>query len=304
MSREPRRPAELVGQVFYSREAIQRGLLTKNDLRTSAWRRLFHNVYADARLEISHRTRCRAAASWLFPPGCAIAGRSAVALHGGATCGPDDDVEVVVEPSTRFGPLAGLLIHVAPWREGEVSRIDGVPVTTVERTCWDVACWLDVIDAVALIDSLGHVGAVGRAELERYLMMRRGERGSRRFAEAISLTDPGAESLPESRLRVRLIKAGLPRPVTKHVITRAGRFVARVDLAWPELKVAIEYDGLWHHDPAQFHHDRQRLNRILGDDWIVLHVTSERMREDFAGFLMEVRAALTHRTRTRTRTRP
>jgi very-short-patch-repair endonuclease len=86
--------------------------------------------------------------------------------------------------------------------------------------------------------------------------------------------------------------AGIPRPETQHVISRAGRFVARVDLAWPDLKIAIEYDGLWHDDPEQFHRDRRRLNRILGDDWIVLHVTAKRLREDFDGFLVELREAV------------
>ncbi|MER6592503.1 hypothetical protein ABT214_11725 [Micromonospora purpureochromogenes] len=271
--------------------------MTRGDLRSSAWRRVFHNVYADARLDLSHRSRCRAAASWLFPPGCAIAGRSAVALYGGASPRADDPVEVLVQPASRFGPLAGLLIHVAPWREGEVRLVDGCAVTTPVRTCWDLASWLDLVNAVALIDSLRHVGAVDLPELEHYLATRRGERGWRRFAQAVSLSDAGAESPPESHLRVRLVEAGLPRPVTQHVIERAGRFVARVDLAWPELKIAIEYDGLWHHDPDQFHRDRQRLNRMLGDDWIVLHVTSKRMREDFESFLTEVRTALTTRTR-------
>lgn len=295
MSRVPRRPAELVGRVFFAKEVVRRGLLTKNDLRSSAWQRLFQNVYADANLAISHQTRCRAAASWLFPPGCAIAGRSAAALHGGAQPQPSAPVEVVVEPSARFGPLDGLLIHVAPWREGDVQRIQGVPVTTPARTCWDLANWLQLEDSVALIDSLRHVGIVDVSELGRYLDERRGERGWRRFAEALRLSDGGAESLPESRLRVRLVKAGFPPPVTQHVITRNGRFIARVDLAWPHLKIAVEYDGLWHHDPAQFHRDRQRLNKILGDDWIILHVTSQRMREDFDSFLSELRTALNRR---------
>lgn len=165
-------------------------------------------------------------------------------------------------------------------------------VTTAVRTCWDLACWLDVVDAVTLIDSLLHVGAAGLTDLEAYLAEHRGERGWRKFAEAVSLADAGAESPPESRLRVRLVRAGLPRPVTQHVISRTGRFIARVDLAWPELKVAIEYDGLWHHDPDQFHRDRQRLNQILGDEWIVLHVTSRRMRRDFEGLLAEIRSVL------------
>ncbi|MFD0784884.1 endonuclease domain-containing protein [Micromonospora azadirachtae] len=295
MARTPRRPAELAGRVFFARDAVRYGLLTKNDLRSSAWRRLFHNVYADSRLEIDHRTRCWAAAQWVFPPGCVIAGRSAVLLLGGASPGTQDPVEVLVQPTSRFGPLAGLSIHVAPWREDEVRLVDGLPVTTATRTCWDLACWLELVEAVALVDTLRHAGAVRLPELQTYLMQRRGERGWRKVTEVIGLSDAGAESRPESRLRVRLVRAGLPRPVTQHVITRAGRFVARVDLAWPEFKIAIEYDGLWHLDPEQFHRDRQRLNRILGDDWIVLHVTSKRMREDFDGFLTEVRAALTSR---------
>ncbi|MCI4065288.1 endonuclease domain-containing protein [Micromonospora sp. R77] len=295
MARHPRRPAELAGKVFFARDAIQRGLLTRNELRSSAWRQLFHNVYADARLAVSHRTRCLAAASWLFPPGCLVAGRSAVALLGGPVPGPDEPVEVLVDPASRFGPLAGLLIHVCRWSEDDVQRIEQVPVTNAVRTCWDLACWLDVVEAVALVDALLHVGVVRLAQLKAYLVRRRGARGVRRFAEVLSLVDGGAGSLPESRLRVRLVRAGLPRPVTQYVIERGNRFIARVDLAWPELKVAVEYDGLWHRDPDQFHRDRQRLNKMLGDDWIVLHVTSKRMKEDFPAVLAEIRTALAAR---------
>ncbi|MGN9813161.1 hypothetical protein ACTMSW_27870 [Micromonospora sp. BQ11] len=297
MARAPRRPAGLAGQVFFARDVIHRGLLTRNELRTSAWQRLFHNVYADARLAISHRTRCRAAASWLFPPGCVIAGRSAVALHGGPEPQPDEPVEVLVDPTSRFGPFGGLLIHVAPLRDTDIQRLDDVPVTTAVRTCWDLTCWLETGEAVAHIDALRRMGLVHLEDLEHYLFEHRGARGWRRFAEAVSLSDAGAESLPESRLRVRIVKAGLPRPVTQHVINRNGCFVARVDLAWPDLKVAVEYDGLWHRDPTQFHRDRQRLNKMLGDDWLVLHVTSKRMREDFDSFLTELRSALTSRRR-------
>lgn len=79
------------------------------------------------------------------------------------------------------------------------------------------------------------------------------------------------------------------------MVTAGSRFLARVDLAWPELRVAIEYDGRWHSDPGQLHQDRQRLNRLLGSEWIVLHVTARRLREDFDGFVAEVRAVLRSR---------
>lgn len=111
--------------------------------------------------------------------------------------------------------------------------------------------------------------------------------------------DPGAESPQESRLRVRIVVAGLPPPVTQYVVERDGRFVARVDLAWPEYRVAVEYDGVWHAESDQIHRDRRRLNRLLGSDWIVLHVTARRLRDDLEGFLAELRAALRLRARQR-----
>ncbi|MEV1109086.1 MULTISPECIES: hypothetical protein [unclassified Micromonospora] len=111
------------------------------------------------------------------------------------------------------------------------------------------------------------------------------------------LADAGSESTPESRLRVRIVLARIPPPVTQFVVEHDGRFVARLDLAWPHLKVAVEYDGLWHDDPEQLHLDRRRLNRLLGEDWIVLHVTAKRLREDFDGFLDELRQALRSRSR-------
>ncbi len=92
---------------------------------------------------------------------------------------------------------------------------------------------------------------------------------------------PGRRVAQESRLRVRLVLAGLPRPVVQYVIERNGAFLARVDLAWPQQRVAVEYDGLWHAAEEQIHYDRRRLNKLLGADWLVLHVTAKRLRDDF-----------------------
>jgi very-short-patch-repair endonuclease len=74
-----------------------------------------------------------------------------------------------------------------------------------------------------------------------------------------------------------------------------GRFVARVDLAWPECRVAIEYDGQWHGQPGQLHADRHRLNRLVTAGWLVLHVTSLRLRTDLDGIVTEVTTALASR---------
>jgi very-short-patch-repair endonuclease len=55
--------------------------------------------------------------------------------------------------------------------------------------------------------------------------------------------------------------------------------VARVDLAFPEHRVAVEYDGAWHAERGQFAKDRRRLNRLVAAGWTVLHVTAADMRD-------------------------
>ncbi|WP_448625464.1 endonuclease domain-containing protein [Geodermatophilus sp. URMC 64] len=89
------------------------------------------------------------------------------------------------------------------------------------------------------------------------------------------LADGAAESPQETRLRLLLLRSGLPAPVAQfEVRDRDGRFVGRVDFAWPDRRVAAEYDGLWHAEPGQFARDRQRLNRLQAAGWRVVHVTA------------------------------
>jgi very-short-patch-repair endonuclease len=139
-------------------------------------------------------------------------------------------------------------------------------------------------------------GRVTPAKLTTYLRKRRAddernERGAGRFARVIALTDGRAESPMESRLRVRLVLAGLPTPQVQYEIRNdQGRLVARVDLAWAEKKVAAEYDGAWH--AFRLDRDRQRLNAITLEKWTVVYATSKRLREDFDGLVAEIRSAL------------
>ncbi|TDC40192.1 DUF559 domain-containing protein [Micromonospora sp. 15K316] len=293
----PRRPVPLRGRVFRGSDAVARGLLTRGELRSRAWRPLFRDVYADAQLAVSHHTRCLAAARWVLPDQAAIAGRSAAALYGIGSVGPAQPLDVLVPMGHRFGPVTGLDIHTAASTEADLRVRAGIRVTTAVRTCWDLAQWLPVEEAVALVDGFVRQRLVGVDTVQGYARARTGLRGWKRMLRVADLTDPGAESPPESVLRVRLVMAGLPRPVTQFVVERDGRFLARVDLAWPQFKVAVEYDGVWHHDPEQLHRDRRRLNRLVGQDWTVLHVTAKRLKEDFEGVVTEIRQALRSRAR-------
>ncbi|GAB3802805.1 hypothetical protein [Micromonospora zhanjiangensis] len=296
MPKTPRRPAPLRGKIFLAREVIAAELLTPTELRSAAWRPLFRGIYADATLPVSHRHRCLAASDHLLPPEGAIAGSSAASLYGVGSLADTDPVEVVAPRAVRFGPVAGLRIHLADVPPDEIRTHGGIRLTTPPRTCWDLAQWLDPVEAVVLLDQMVQRRLVTVPALRAYAENRAGRRGHRRMSRAVDLVDPAAESPQETRLRVRLVLAGLPRPVAQFVVERAGAFVARVDLAWPELRVAVEYDGVWHAAEEQLHRDRRRLNKLLGSDWIVLHVTAKRMREDFDGFVAELRAALRSRS--------
>jgi hypothetical protein len=99
-------------------------------------------------------------------------------------------------------------------------------------------------------------------------------RGTRRARRGVGLADGRAESPPESSLRVLPRLAGLT-PGPQYVVRDAeGRFVARVDLAFPEQRVAVEYDGAWHGRPGQ-------LARVPSAAWTRTWPRSSRRRRDY-----------------------
>jgi very-short-patch-repair endonuclease len=104
---------------------------------------------------------------------------------------------------------------------------------------------------------------------------------------------PTASPSPqETRLRLLIHGSGLPAPVAQHRVLVNGREVARVDFAWPDRKVAVEYDGLWHAEPGQFAKDRQRLNRQREAGWTVVFVTAADLHRP-ADLVARIAAALT-----------
>ncbi|TFV65026.1 UNVERIFIED_ORG: hypothetical protein E4P37_11720 [Bacillus sp. AZ43] len=99
-------------------------------------------------------------------------------------------------------------------------------------------------------------------------------RDCRHIRAVTRLADGLAESPQETRLRLLLHRSALPDPVAQCRIRDGGREIARVDFAWPELRVALEYDGAWHGEPGQFGRDRRRLNRLTAAGWLVVFVTA------------------------------
>ena len=165
---------------------------------------------------------------------------------------------------------------------------DGLRVTTPLRTAVDLARSAPLEDAVAAADALGRRGAFTAADLA---VLATG-RSAASVGEVAALMDPLAESPMESRTRVLVVRGGCPVPVCQYEVWERGRFVARLDMAWPEWKVALEYDG---HDHAASDRrgrdaDRHRELRRLG--WVVITVTYRQYARSPARIARDVSAEL------------
>jgi very-short-patch-repair endonuclease len=275
--RSPARPAVLHGRVFRARDALASGLLTRNQLESRAWRRLFRGVYADAALPHDHGTSV-AGAALLVPDGAVFAGRTAAYLMGAeALVEVGAPVEVVVPEAARFGPVIGLRIRRTSLPITDVRSVGRYTCTTPLRTAVDIARYEEMPGSVVALDVLLSRGLVRPRDLGEAAASLPPGRGSVRARRAADLADERAESPPESVLRVLLRSAGLA-PVPQYVVLDAGgRFVARVDLAFPELRVAVEYDGAWHGQPGELARDRRRHNALVAAGWTVVHVTAADM---------------------------
>lgn len=280
--------------MFRKSDAVSAGVLTPAQLRSSAWRRLYRGVYADSELPDSFGLRIRGA-GLIVPPYAVFSGRTAAYLLGATSLiDPGTPVEVSIPPDMRFGPVAGLRVRQVRIPSSDVGRAHGRRCTTGLRTALDIARWEPLVEAVVALDVLLARVVVGRGELREAVGTLGAVRGARRIERAVALADHRAASPPESRLRVLLALSGLT-PVPQFVVRDArGNFVARVDLAFPGHRVAIEYDGAWHGERSQFAKDRRRLNALVAAGWTVLHVTAADLR-DVEALIAGVRSLLATR---------
>ena len=146
-------------------------------------------------------------------------------------------------------------------------------MTSPVRTTLDLARTRPLAEAVALVDRFAAAGLVDLAAARAAAAHLSG-RDCRVVREVLGLADGLAGSPQETRVRLLIADSSLPQPVAQFTVRDHGRFVARVDFAWPQQQLALEYDGLWHAEPGQFAVDRQRLNRLLAAGWRVLFITA------------------------------
>jgi Protein of unknown function (DUF559) len=204
--------------------------------------------------------------------GAILAGLSAAAVLG--TKWVDDAAPAEIVRADRH-TQRGIVAHSYQVAADEVRTIRGMRVTTAARTAFDIGRGLPVAKAVPILDALFNATGAKPADVIAVANRRPGTRGIRRLRAALDLADGGAESPQETRVRLLLIGAGLPRPETQIEFRRLHRRRIRVDLGWRQWKVAVEYDGIQHwDDPYQRAWDIERIALLEAAGWSVIRVSA------------------------------
>jgi hypothetical protein len=208
-------------------------------------------------------------------------------------------VEVTVPRNRHRIGSSEIIIHTTrePIPEEDVTTIDGIPVTKPARTLLDLATVEPEAVIERCLDDLLRRHLVSLSFLERWLQdpRRRRHRGTKVLQRLVAAraTMGVTESPLETELLKLLQRSGLPIPMLQYVVEDHGRFVARLDLAYPAARVAIEADGFRYHDGRKaFDSDRARGNDLQTLGWNVLRITSQHLAEDPIGVARWIRRAL------------
>lgn len=201
---------------------------------------------------------------------------SAARLHGLFLWNVDDLIHLLfrVRPSReRLGKdVRG---HTRPYTDAEVMTRATLRVTTLERTVVDCALMLDYRQSLILMDSALRLGAdavVMQAAADGLA----GHRGVQNLRAALTNADARAESAGETLTRELITRLRLPKPEAQvEVQSRVGWH--RLDFAWKEKKVALEFDGkvkYFDYKPTAevLYQERRREKALTEDGWLFIRV--------------------------------
>lgn len=250
-------------------------------------------VYGVVGAPKSWHQRLVAACLWAGQ-GSVCSHRSAAALWGLDGCQPDF-VEITTPRRLRSDEV---LVHQSQLNDRDSTLIGSIPTTDVCRTLIDLGAVTapEVVES-ALDDALRR-GLTSLRRL-RWRLEQLGGRGRRGVAVLRTLLDERdpkaapAESVLEARLIRLLRRARLPEPAKQHEVRERGRLLARVDLAYPDVRLAIEADGYrFHSGRVAWQRDLERRNALTSRGWRVIHVTWNDVTSNGDEIVAQIRRAL------------
>lgn len=180
-------------------------------------------------------------------PSVAVSGPAAAALHGMPVVLPSSTSLPRSETSGRArrpSHKKGDIQHRSPLAQNEVRHVGGMSLTSHARTLADIAANHPVVTALAIADHLLRNRLLDRADMERALANHPSRRTRELDPSVPAFASRHAESPGESWCRLELYRAGLPTPCEQvRICDDSGTFIGRVDFAWPELGIILEFDG-------------------------------------------------------------
>jgi len=254
------------------------GALTRGQLR-HRYRPLLRGVHIPRGHLPTLRERIDAAL--LAVPDGVIGGVAAAALHGARWVSDAEPVEVFAQCRHQ----AGLVIRKDLLPAAETTTVGGIPVTTRERTAFDLARRFRRSAAIARLDALMRDAPYRIEDVLALAESHPGIRGLVQLREILPYVDGGAESPRESWLRLLFIDAGLPMPRTQFVVrTVEGCYIRRLDMVWEDYRVGAEYDGEQHlSDRTVYARDVWVGRELQRAGWRLIRVIKEDRPSDIVG---------------------
>lgn len=210
-----------------------------------------------------------------------VAGVRAAAFLHGLPGFEDPPIEVVTTLNKRPMPRCGVTCHHTTRLPGEqVTSVQGIPITSIERTLLDLCGHVAKRRAAIALDHALHGGKTTLGSLDRclYLTARRGRDGCAVLRELVHQR-LNLEEYPNSPLETvifgLLASSGLPMPkMQQPIFDDQSDFVARPDFLWPDHKLIVEgHSKLWHEGLMATVSDRKRHERLARLGHRILYVT-------------------------------
>jgi very-short-patch-repair endonuclease len=184
----------------------------------------------------------------------------------------DAPAELTIPGGGRSRP--GLLVHRDQLQRDEVQTCRGMAVTTPLRTAYDLVRRLDLVEAVVALDALAGRGRFDPDQVLRLAERYPGARGRAQLPRAVALAARSSGSPMETRLRLVLVLRGLPLPQVQYpVLDDQRRRAVWLDLAYPDQRVGIEYEGLDHTRPDGVLRDVGRYTWLVDEGWRMFRFT-------------------------------
>ena len=275
---------------FTTAEALRAGI-THQRLRGPEFRRLLGGVHISS--AVPHARSLRTQAALVVHPDGAVATHTSAARVLGVPV-PDDPLEhvSVAHPKDRR-QRDGLRCHVAALQAADVRLLDGLRISAPHRMFLELASMLTLVDLVVVGDWLVKHKHLTCASLVEYCAGS-ADRHVAAARRAAAYVRDRVDSVMETRLRMLLVLAGLPEPqVNLRIRDEYGTVIMRLDLCYPDVKLAVEYDGRQHVEVIeQWERDIDRREDLDDDEWRLIVVTSRGIYRDPERTLRRVWTAL------------